>query len=391
MVGQRRVEPATAAAVQAVIAAGDLTPDPAGADRPRRLPRRWRLPALPPPRRRRPDPDAAVARASTYWPRSTIRACAGSAAPASRPGANGTSCAASRSPRYLCVNADEGEPGTFKDRYYLRRDPHRFLEGALIAAHSIDAARAYIYLRDEYPAIREVLRREIALLEAAGHRPARPARAASRRRRLHLRRRIGDDREHRGQARSAPASPALRRPGRPVRPADPGQQCRDAVLDPRHRREGPGLVREPRSSRRQGPALLLGLGPRHGSRRQARPGRHHGARADRRVLRRHGAGPPVPRLPAGRRLGRHPAGIDGRPLARLRQARASGLLRRQPRRGDPLRPGRPQGGGAQPDALLRARILRPVHALPRRHREGGEADGTARLGRPAARRARPAP
>jgi NADH:ubiquinone oxidoreductase subunit F (NADH-binding)/NADH:ubiquinone oxidoreductase subunit E len=71
-------------------------------------------------------------------------------------------------PRYLAVNADEGEPGTFKDRYYLERDPHRFLEGVLIAAWSIEADAAYIYLRDEYPGIRDILLREIPKLEAAG-------------------------------------------------------------------------------------------------------------------------------------------------------------------------------------------------------------------------------
>jgi len=74
-------------------------------------------------------------------------------------------------PRYLAVNADEGEPGTFKDRHYLERDPHRFLEGALIAAWSIEAAAVYIYLRDEYPGIREALLREIPKLEAAGLAP----------------------------------------------------------------------------------------------------------------------------------------------------------------------------------------------------------------------------
>jgi formate dehydrogenase len=71
-------------------------------------------------------------------------------------------------PRYLAVNADEGEPGTFKDRHYLERDPHRFLEGVLIAAWSIEAAAVYIYLRDEYPGIREALLREIPKVEAAG-------------------------------------------------------------------------------------------------------------------------------------------------------------------------------------------------------------------------------
>ncbi len=74
-------------------------------------------------------------------------------------------------PRYLVVNADEGEPGTFKDRYWLERDPHRFLEGVLIAAWSIEAERAYVYLRDEYPQVREILRREIAAVEAAGLAP----------------------------------------------------------------------------------------------------------------------------------------------------------------------------------------------------------------------------
>jgi NADH:ubiquinone oxidoreductase subunit F (NADH-binding)/NADH:ubiquinone oxidoreductase subunit E len=71
-------------------------------------------------------------------------------------------------PRYLAVNADEGEPGTFKDRHYLERDPHRFLEGVLIAAWSIEAEAVYIYLRDEYPGIREMLIEEIAKVEAAG-------------------------------------------------------------------------------------------------------------------------------------------------------------------------------------------------------------------------------
>ncbi|QIE56476.1 NADH-quinone oxidoreductase subunit F [Pikeienuella piscinae] len=71
-------------------------------------------------------------------------------------------------PRYLAVNGDEGEPGTFKDRFHLEREPHLFLEGMLIAAWSIAAARCYIYMRDEYPAVLEILRREIAALEAAG-------------------------------------------------------------------------------------------------------------------------------------------------------------------------------------------------------------------------------
>ncbi len=71
-------------------------------------------------------------------------------------------------PRYLAVNGDEGEPGTFKDRYYLERTPHLFLEGMLIAAWAVEAETCFIYMRDEYPAVLDILRREIAALEEAG-------------------------------------------------------------------------------------------------------------------------------------------------------------------------------------------------------------------------------
>ena len=71
-------------------------------------------------------------------------------------------------PRLMAVNADEGEPGTFKDRYYLETNPHSFLEGMLIGAWAIEAQTVFIYLRDEYPAVREILMKEIAALERAG-------------------------------------------------------------------------------------------------------------------------------------------------------------------------------------------------------------------------------
>nr|WP_157023396.1 NAD(P)H-dependent oxidoreductase subunit E [Zongyanglinia huanghaiensis] len=70
--------------------------------------------------------------------------------------------------RYLAVNGDEGEPGTFKDRYYLERTPHLFLEGMLIAAWAVEAEKAFIYMRDEYPAVLEILADEIKALEQAG-------------------------------------------------------------------------------------------------------------------------------------------------------------------------------------------------------------------------------
>ena len=75
---------------------------------------------------------------------------------------------AAEGPRYLTVNGDEGEPGTFKDRYYLERTPHVFLEGMLIAAWAVEATRCFIYMRDEYPAVLHILAEEIKRLEQAG-------------------------------------------------------------------------------------------------------------------------------------------------------------------------------------------------------------------------------
>jgi len=73
---------------------------------------------------------------------------------------------AEQGPRLMAVNIDEGEPGTFKDRHYLERDPHRFLEGMLIAAWAVGIDDIYVYLRDEYHACRVMLEREIAALKA---------------------------------------------------------------------------------------------------------------------------------------------------------------------------------------------------------------------------------
>jgi formate dehydrogenase len=69
-------------------------------------------------------------------------------------------------PRLMAVNLDEGEPGTFKDRHYLERDPHRFLEGMLVAAWAVGVSAIYVYLRDEYHACRVLLERELAALRA---------------------------------------------------------------------------------------------------------------------------------------------------------------------------------------------------------------------------------
>jgi len=71
-------------------------------------------------------------------------------------------------PRMFAVNGDEGEPGTFKDRYYLERDPHRFIEGMLIAAWVVEAPETYFYIRDEYPELRLMIAEEFEKVEKAG-------------------------------------------------------------------------------------------------------------------------------------------------------------------------------------------------------------------------------
>ena len=158
-------------------------------------------------------------------------------------------------PRLMAVNADEGEPGTFKDRVYLDSDPHRFLEGMLIGAHVVEAAEIYIYLRDEYPISREILIREIAKLPPGG-----PV--------IHLRRGAGayicgeesslleSVEGKRGLPRHKPPYPfQVGLFGR----ADAHQQCRDALLGARHRGEGRRLVEEPRTQWTRRLAQLLGL------------------------------------------------------------------------------------------------------------------------------------
>ncbi len=71
-------------------------------------------------------------------------------------------------PRLMAVNGDEGEPGTFKDRVYLETDPHRFLEGVLIAACMVEVEKCFIYIRDEYPAVVQLLKTEIDRVKEAG-------------------------------------------------------------------------------------------------------------------------------------------------------------------------------------------------------------------------------
>jgi formate dehydrogenase len=93
--------------------------------------------------------------------RSALRGLGGAGFPAGR---KWKIVRAEAAPRLMAVNIDEGEPGTFKDRHYLERDPHRFLEGMLIAAWAVGIDAIYIYLRDEYAGCRAILARELAAL-----------------------------------------------------------------------------------------------------------------------------------------------------------------------------------------------------------------------------------
>jgi formate dehydrogenase len=94
---------------------------------------------------------------------SNLRGLGGAGFPAGR---KWRSVGSEPAPRMVAINIDEGEPGTFKDRYFLERDPDRFLEGTLIAAWAIASDEIYLYIRDEYHACREVLARELAALQA---------------------------------------------------------------------------------------------------------------------------------------------------------------------------------------------------------------------------------
>jgi formate dehydrogenase len=205
-------------------------------------------------------------------------------------------------PRICAINGDEGEPGTFKDRFYLETDPHRFLEGMLVAGWACEVATVYVYIRDEYPAVLKILADEIARLEAEGLTGGM---------KIDLRRGAGayicgeesamfeSIEGKRGLPRHKPPFPterglfglpaALSHRAWPVRPADPGPQRGNGLLGARHRREGPGVVRRPRQDRGpQGLSLLFRFRAGEGAGREAGAGRGHGARADRRALRRHG-------------------------------------------------------------------------------------------------------
>ena len=202
----------------------------------------------------------------TCSPPSRTRACAAAAAPASRWARRARFLPRGEMEKYLCCNADESEPGTFKDRELMMKNPHQLIEGVAIAALAVGARYAFIFIRGEYWEIADILDRAVAEAYEAGYLGANilgtgsrgRARRPPRRRRLHLRRGDGAARLARGQARQPAAEAAVPGDPGPLRRADADQQRRDALeraptssttAPTGSRASAPSSRRGPRSSR----------------------------------------------------------------------------------------------------------------------------------------------
>ena len=212
-------------------------------------------------------------------------------------------------PKYAICNADESEPGTFKDRQIMAEQPHLVIEGLMMGMLVTGVEEGWIFIRHEYGPEEEVLRAELEALErdgllgadAGGSGPAAADRDLHLARRLHPRRGVGADRVHGGPPRRAAQQAALPRHLRALGPADADELRRDLRPRPDHRRARCRLVEGAGGQRRHRAEVLRGLGPRRAPRRLLRPDGHDGARADRprrRRARRRGAAV----LPARRRL-----------------------------------------------------------------------------------------
>ena len=280
----------------------------------------------------------------------------------------------------MAVNADEGEPGTFKDRYYLETDPHRFIEGMLIAAWAVEASRHLHLSARRIPAMPRDPDREIAAAEAAGLAPHT---------KIHLRRGAGAYicGEESAMLESIEGKRGLPR-HKPPFPSQVGLFGRPTLIN------NVETLFWVRDIVEKGPDWFTGQG-----------------RNGRKGLRTFSVSGRVKN--PGVKLA--PAGITARELidefaAAWRTATVSRAICRAAPRAASCRPSKAdipldfgtlearaalsarravvvlsdqddmKDGGAQPDALLRGRELRPVHAVPGRHREGGQADEPRRAG-----------
>ena len=190
-------------------------------------------------------------------------------------------------PRYLCVNADESEPGTYKDRVIIERDPHRLIESVVVSCHAIRSKTAYIYIRGEFhegartleKALDEARDGRLRRAEHPRHRHRRRGARPPRRGLVRVRRGDGAHRVARGQARPAAHQAAVPGGGRPLRLPDDRQQRRDAREraahpDPRRR-----VVRRVRHREERRAEALLDQRPRRAPRQlRGADGQDHAAR-----------------------------------------------------------------------------------------------------------------
>jgi formate dehydrogenase len=244
---------------------------------------------------------------------------------------------AEKGPRLMAVNGDEGEPGTFKDRIYLEKEPHKFLEGMLIAAWAVEAEQVFIYMRDEYPVVLQILRTELAKLEAAG---------LTNHTKVNIRRGAGAYicGEESAMIESSEGKRGLPR-HRPPYVAQVGIFNRPTLVNNVETLYWIPAILE------KGAAWFASQG-KNGARRGAYGRRLDLQGADRAVWR-HGRWPSLQGLPAGRGFRRHPAGLHGRSAARFRTAREVWLLCRQPCGGYSVSQGRREGRRPEPDEVLR--------------------------------------
>jgi formate dehydrogenase len=167
VVGQRPVAPATAEAVASTVAAGQTRDEPSGFVDLAAYRKNGGYALL----RQCIGGELDVDDVIKTLEASGLRGLGGAGFPAGR---KWRIVRSEPAPRLMAVNIDEGEPGTFKDRYYLERDPHRFIEGMLIAAWAVGIPKIYVYLRDEYHGCRALLESELARLRAAPPYPGMP-------------------------------------------------------------------------------------------------------------------------------------------------------------------------------------------------------------------------
>ncbi len=274
--------------------------------------------------------------------------------------------------KYLVCNADESEPGTFKDRELMQKTPHMLIEGIVIASYAAGATRSFIYIRGEYVAQADALdaalsRSSRGRLRRPGHPRlrARPdAGRAPRRRRLHLRRGDGPARLARGQARQpSPEAPLSGQPG-PLPGAHAHQQRGDPLHRPRHHADGRRAVRAARGGDLHRDEAGVGVRARAAARKLRDRAGDPSAGDHLRARRRTPAGPRGEVLVPGRiLLPRAHRRRPGRPLRlRLaRQGRVDARLgsdhRRRRHHADPRR-------GDEGGEVLPARVVRQVHPLP---------------------------